>query len=305
MMVIPQEKLDEAEKIFTEKTAAYIQAAGLRAQANALFAKAAEEQAKGATAQFEDQTSFLDKAWSVIKTGGKITKETINDLAKEQAKGVKAEKARAAERADAISKEAQKLMELAETTENAAGIQSEAEKALAEEQKAAAKERADNAKASAEARAEAEKNEIDRIRELIISGEQLTNELAQKELDALYEKEVNDFNAVYKDRALKVQEAAAASRDKYYEFLMTQGGARTRKEADAIINKQRQLKLQLSDTLIRASKAKTTDEAETLMQKARVLNKEFLQNDPSGRGLLPDEVFGLEPAEAAAKLGDM
>jgi hypothetical protein len=179
--------LNEAEKIFTEKTAAYIQAAGLRAQANALFAKAAEEQAKGATAQFEDQTSFWFKAKIAAQnyfSTGALYKQSLQELAKEQAKGAKAEKARAAERADAISKEAQKLMELAETTENAAGIQSEAEKALAEEQKAAAKERADNAKASAEARAEAEKNAIDRIRELIISGEQLTNELAQKELDA-------------------------------------------------------------------------------------------------------------------------
>lgn len=176
--------LNEAEKMFTEKTGAYIKAAGLRAQANALFAKAAEEQAKGATAQFEDQTNFLDKAWIMIKNGGELNKKTIQDLAVEQAKGAKAEKKRAEERAKAISDEAQKLMELAETVENENGIISESEQALLDEQKAAAKERADNAKAAAEARIEAEKNAIERIRQLILSGEQLTNELAQRELDA-------------------------------------------------------------------------------------------------------------------------
>lgn len=176
--------LNDAEALFTSKTKAYIEAAGLRAQANALFAKAAEEQAKGATAQLEDQTSFLDKAWISIKNNGKITKSAIKELAVAQAKGVKEEKKNAAERSKSISDEAQKLMEQAEVVENKNGIISESERALLDEQKQLAKERADNAKAAADARVEAEKNAIERIRQLIITGEQLTNDLAQRELDA-------------------------------------------------------------------------------------------------------------------------
>lgn len=56
--------LDEAESLYTAKTQAYIKSTALRAQAQALFAKAAEAAAKGTTADLEDQTTFWDKLYA-------------------------------------------------------------------------------------------------------------------------------------------------------------------------------------------------------------------------------------------------
>lgn len=50
-----------AEKMFNDKKDDYIEAMGLKAQANALFAKSAEAISKGLTAAEEDQTSWFDK----------------------------------------------------------------------------------------------------------------------------------------------------------------------------------------------------------------------------------------------------
>jgi hypothetical protein len=54
--------LEEAEDIYNKKAAVYIQIMGLKAQANALFAKSADEAAKGIVAANDDNLSFFDKA---------------------------------------------------------------------------------------------------------------------------------------------------------------------------------------------------------------------------------------------------
>jgi hypothetical protein len=54
--------LNEAERIFNEKTDAYIEAAGMRAQAQALISKAAEETAKKLTASLETESSWYADA---------------------------------------------------------------------------------------------------------------------------------------------------------------------------------------------------------------------------------------------------
>ena len=58
--------LQEAEDLYNAKAATYIQIMGLKAQANALFAKSAEEAAKGIVAANDDNTSFFDKSKSAI-----------------------------------------------------------------------------------------------------------------------------------------------------------------------------------------------------------------------------------------------
>jgi hypothetical protein len=118
---------NEAEKIFRDKTDAYIKATALRAQANALLNKAAEEQANALTAQFEDQTSFTDKLLISLKSGGNIGKKELKELAKAQAEGVKAEQANANKRAKIFQDEATKLLEKAENLDKANNIETESD----------------------------------------------------------------------------------------------------------------------------------------------------------------------------------
>ena len=139
---------NEAEKIFREKTDAYIQATALRAQANALLQKSAEEQANALTAQFEDQTSITDKLWISIKNGGEIDKNAVKELAKEQAKAVKEEKKRANERSKIFQDEATKLLEKAENLDKANNIESESDN-----------KRTENAKKNTDER----KNDLDEL----------------------------------------------------------------------------------------------------------------------------------------------
>jgi len=67
--------LNDAEKLFRDKTSAYIKATSLRAQANALLSLAAEEQAKALTATMEDQRTFSDDVTTGIMQGLGLTHE--------------------------------------------------------------------------------------------------------------------------------------------------------------------------------------------------------------------------------------
>jgi hypothetical protein len=118
---------NEAEKLFRDKTDAYIKATALRAQANALLNKAAEEQANALTAQFEDQTSFSDKLLISLKSGGNIGKKELKELAKAQAEGVKAEQANSEKRAKIFQDEATKLLEKAENLDKSNNIETESD----------------------------------------------------------------------------------------------------------------------------------------------------------------------------------
>jgi len=57
----------KAERLYNEKAEAYITIMGLKAQANVLFAKSAEESAKALVAGTKDQTSFVDKTITGLK----------------------------------------------------------------------------------------------------------------------------------------------------------------------------------------------------------------------------------------------
>jgi hypothetical protein len=118
---------NDAEKLFRDKTDAYIKATALRAQANALLNKAAEEQANALTAQFEDQTSFSDKLLISLKSGGNIGKKELKELAKAQAEGVKAEQANSEKRAKIFQDEATKLLEKAENLDKSNNIETESD----------------------------------------------------------------------------------------------------------------------------------------------------------------------------------
>lgn len=107
--------LNEAEEIMIKKADAYIKAQGLKAQANALFNKAAEEQAKALTANVEDQTSFIDKTIALFQTinigNTKLANETIQ---KAQEKGVENAKLNAEKKKKIFEEEAQNLLKQAD-----------------------------------------------------------------------------------------------------------------------------------------------------------------------------------------------
>lgn len=174
--------LNEAEALYASKTSAYLVAAGKRAQANALFAKAAEEQANALTAQFEDQTSFYDQQVASLKKQYGFITSANETLTASQKRGVAEAKKTSDAKSKIYTEEAQKLLEQAEMSENAVGIVSENEKALNDELAQLAKQRADRAKAAAEARVEAERKALEKIRQLILGNAELT--AAQEEAAA-------------------------------------------------------------------------------------------------------------------------
>lgn len=81
--------LAEAEKLYNAKAGVYIEIMGLKAQANALFAKSAEEAAKGLVAANEDQTSFFSKIKSAVQSSVGSYSGAIKTLSNAQRQGVK------------------------------------------------------------------------------------------------------------------------------------------------------------------------------------------------------------------------
>ena len=207
--------LNEAEALYNAKTKDYIKNAGLRAQANALFAKAAEERVKTLTQASEFELSYEQaQALGMVKlTKGQAAANKY--LTALQAEATKKQQEQAEKVANAIEKQAQSLMESAEAGDRALGIQTESEKAFAEEQTRLAKERADAAKAAAQARVEAEREALDRIRELTISNGQMSADLEKRQLDARFnflkriaEAEISDKENLAK-RLLELEESRA------------------------------------------------------------------------------------------------
>jgi hypothetical protein len=98
--------LNEAERLFREKTGAYIKATALRAEANALFEAAAKRGSEQVTAQFEDNASALDK-FNIILQGLRDGYVTFNsDVSNAQEKGTQ-------ERVNQLNKEKKAFEDLA------------------------------------------------------------------------------------------------------------------------------------------------------------------------------------------------
>lgn len=182
--------LEEAERLFNEKADAYMEAMAKRAQANALFAKSAEISAQGATAEFEDNRSFIQK-WgtSLLKTYGFVSK--ANEVATQQQIDATEEiKKSSAEQSEAILKLGQDKLKEAEETEEANGIKGESDKKYAEE-----------------ARKRREKEEQDLLKLRQLQSQQLNSlldQIAQEEEDFQNSAKQKEINAV---------------RDHYYELI--------------------------------------------------------------------------------------
>lgn len=109
--------IDTAENLYAAKTEAYIKSTALRAQAQALFAKAAEAAAKGTTAELEDQTTSFDKLKSGIVSNIFGVVDGYNNLQKSQKQRVKETKDNAKQQQNALNTLATSMLKEAELIE--------------------------------------------------------------------------------------------------------------------------------------------------------------------------------------------
>lgn len=184
-----QTDYNAAEKVFRDKSGAYVQAAQLRATAQALVAKAATLAAEAATISGEEATNFGEKiaTFSADLVSGfnkligsnltagvfKAERIAVEENAKQR---VKTEKERQAAEIQAL---AQSLTEQAELKENAAGIASEGEKKLNEERAARNKAAADKAAEAAKKAGEDQKKAREELAEAEL--EAFTNALDERD----------------------------------------------------------------------------------------------------------------------------
>ena len=206
--------LNVAEANFNNKTAAYVKAAGLRAQAQALVAQSAVLAAEAATVEQRDVqtvgekvTAFLVKA-SAIATGA-IKGNLVTSVALATGANVKAEalgkervKKELEAQAESINNLATSKQTEAETIENAAGIISAEEQKINDDRAARNKAAADKAVEAAK-KAEEDKQ---KAREQLIA---LENEAFIASLDA-QSKILSDNNL----KVIELEKQFAAARFK-------------------------------------------------------------------------------------------
>ena len=177
------DNLNDAEATFIKKKDAFIQATAQRSLAQALFAKAAEEQADAITAGLEDQISITDKVLESTFVLLRSEEETRKRLQKLQSEGVKEARKSAEERFQLLLNEGMKALELAETIEDANDISSESEKELESDRK----RRASEQKKRQEEEIKAAEALAKRIAELSKTERQITLSDERKVLEAHYQ----------------------------------------------------------------------------------------------------------------------
>jgi len=191
--------LNEAEKLFAAKTDAYIQAASLRAQADALMKMAAEERVKSLLADQEAERIGNTKAakdpYSIVNMAKKN-----GDAQAKQSK----------DRADNLDKLVKDLTKEAEQIENKNKIVSEGEKAVNDQAESRRKAASDKQKARLE---EEMKRERERALNIIEIRNQLLADIEAAET-AYYDsqlsardKELQDVNDYYFDLIKRAEQA--------------------------------------------------------------------------------------------------
>ena len=203
--------LNEAEELFAKKSAAYIRATALRAQANAILAKSAEVMANAVTGSFEDQTTLADK-WAIgLKSAFGSTEEVFEETKKRQKQRVKENLQEANVQKKSLEDLAQTLLQQAEETENANGIISESEKKLNDERK----ERYQKEKERKEEERKAREEELKRQQE--IEAERLRNIQALQD-EFLNELEQNN-EEYYQSQLTQQEREVQAINDKYFALI--------------------------------------------------------------------------------------
>lgn len=243
--------LNEAERLYNAKTDAYIKATALRAQSQALFAKAAEEQVKALTASMEDQTSMLDKAKAGLLSYFGLQGQALKSTLDSQKKGEKEAKKNADKRADEFNKLGKKLLKEAELVENKNKIISTSEKKTNDAIIAKNNERASKAN-------EALNRELEQIREWNKQAQaenaaRLRTDQEQEEflIKQKYEEQIKLFQKHKKDtKELEIAQANELNeiRLKYQKIEYDKQDEIRKKELDAI-KQADQLKIEQENAL--------------------------------------------------------
>lgn len=270
--------LNEAEKIFRDKTDAYIKATALRAQANALFSKAAEEQADALAATLEDQRNWAEENVGVVTdaVAGFIDYQTLGytEFGKKadevQGKIYKnaqnREKQAKQNRSKALEDLGKDLLLEAETIEKANAIKSETESAYNKEQQEKAKE--------------ARQKILEARREADIAEQAALNEfLAQKEAT-----ENEYLNKTLTNQELEVQ----AVNDKYFELLLR---AKQYKQDTTLLEEARQKELDdINKKYLDKQKQDLKDAQQQQLDDQETFDELYRQNTTSAKQLEIDAV---------------
>lgn len=199
--------LAEAERLYTEKADTYIKVQGLKAQANALFARSGEVLSKGITADLEDQTGIIDKAIAGLKLQLGFAKSGFEGLSEVQQKGVDEAKKNAKDLGDALQKEGEDILKQAQLLANGAKINTNTD--FDKEQEKKAKEAAEKAKKLLEERLKAEldlqKRNLAAARAILLENE---NEIIRSN-----QRIVDSESTSFKDRLASLENISQAKKN--------------------------------------------------------------------------------------------
>jgi hypothetical protein len=209
---------NEAEKLFAEKSAAYVKAMALRAQANALYEKSAESTVKQIDALNEDNISNTDKLLLGIKTSIFGVRNTIDDITKAQAKGTDEIVNQEKKKQIAYQNTADSLMQMSLELENQnkidlSGVENKQEKKKTKTPEELEKDKQEALKRAKEAIKQQIKN-FDEENEAIKKDKQTKLEIEEEYQDALLEKQIKADNE-RREQIKKDEEERLALIEKY------------------------------------------------------------------------------------------
>lgn len=220
--------LAEAEDLYNSKAGVYIQIMGLKAQANALFAKSADEAAKGIVANVSDQTGTFDKLKIGFLSYFGASSKAIDVAQKAQASGVAKVKRESKLAADQLFSDGLRIAEQADALGNKFKIKTE--KPTTDKKATEKKQDLKDTTAAEILRAEFEiiklrlKQEIDGNKEIIDNE----NFAFEQRLDALREFSVNSLALI----DLEKQYAIDSENSKLKETLADLGKQKKEKGAN-------------------------------------------------------------------------
>ena len=269
--------LKEAEDIYNKKAGVYIQIMGLKAQANALFAKSADEAAKGIVASSEENVSNIDKIIATYQYSFGFTNAAINTLNEGQIKGTKKVQENSKANTEALYQEGIKLGTQAEqlAKDNEIKIVEVVEK---------------SDKKSEQARADALKKKLDDIKAANERIKKLQEEYAEKSLNL----QTDTDNKLRLNLLSEREREKKILKDSYAEKFML---AFSDKELTKKLYEDQSFELAALDTKFKEEDDKkaleTADKKKASDEKATAEQKEINEAKLQAEILLQDQKFAI------------
>ena len=280
------DNLNEAEQLYIKKKDAFIAATAARAQAQALFAKAAEESANALTAQFEDQTNILQKAASGFTSYFFGVKAGADQLVAAQKKEV-AEAEKTSKRKAKVYEDAGKAkLKEAETTEKQNGIISENEKKTLDAIAAKRKEANEKAKKLREQQLEDAKKAWEKEREISTKQAEdlikIIENRIKKEDQIIRQGQISKEELMQREaeRINKLREKEFKDAEGYLQADLTnnQNNFEARKQLLELQREQELSNKELTEGEITAIEAKYAEQRKAIQEEERNLRIQAVQN---------------------------